>query len=112
MRRSAGLLLVWAVLLGVNTAVLVALGGDALPVGLLGGAAVGTAILAAVVALRARPAEERWSVTEASPAAALASVAVAGLVVGAELGLWLLLIAAGALVVAVGGLVRERRAQR
>ena len=111
--RSAGIvLLAWAVLLGVNTAVLVALGGDTLPVCLLGGAAAGTAVLAAVAAVRARPSRERWAVPEASPAAALAAIALAGLAVGAELGRWLLLISGGVLALAVGGLIRERRAQR
>jgi hypothetical protein len=110
-RGSAAVLLAWAVLLGINTGVLVALGGDVLPVALLGGAAVGTAVLAAVVAVRARRDDERWAVTSASPAAALAAIALAGLVLGAELGLWLLLISGGALLLAIGGLLRERRAQ-
>ena len=105
-------LLAWALLLAVNTAVLVALGGDALPVALLGGAAAATLVLAAIAALRRDDHGQRWAVTEASPAAALAAIAVAGLVVGSELGRWLLLISAGALALAVGGLVREQRARR
>jgi hypothetical protein len=105
-------LLAWAALLAVHTTVLVALGGDELPVGLLGGASAGTFVLAVIAFVRRREHAERWSVTEASPAAALAAMAVAGLVVGSELGRWLLLISAGALALAVGGLVREQRARR
>jgi hypothetical protein len=105
-------LLAWAALLAVHTTVLIAFGGDALPVALLGGASVGTFLLAVVAFVRRREHAQRWRVTEGSPAAALAAMAVAGLVVGSELGRWLLLISAGALALAVGGLVREQRARR
>jgi hypothetical protein len=50
-------------------------------------------------------------VPDLSPPAALAGVALAGLVVGSELGTWLLLIAGGLLVLALAGLVREGRAR-
>jgi hypothetical protein len=99
-------LLAWALLLAVHTMVLVALGGDTLEIALLGGAAAGVAVLALVVALRRRDEGPR-GVRDLSPPAALAAVAVAGLVVGSELGLWLLLISGGLLVLALGGLVRE-----
>jgi hypothetical protein len=99
-------LLAWALLLAVHTAVLVALGGDTLEVALLGGAAAGVAVLALVVALRRRDEAPR-AMPDLSPPAALAAVAVAGLVVGSELGMWLLLISGGLLVLALAGLVRE-----
>ena len=95
--------LIWAALLAVHTTVLLALGGDTLEVLLLAGAAAGSAVLAALMALR-RGAREA---PELSAPTALAAVAVAGLVVGAELGPWLLLISAGALLLALGGLARE-----
>jgi hypothetical protein len=98
--------LAWALLLAVHTTVLVALGGDTLEVALLGGAAAGVAVLALLAALRGR-AEGPRVVPDLSPPAALAAVAVAGLVVGSELGTWLVLIAGGLLVVALAGLVRE-----
>jgi hypothetical protein len=97
-------LLVWAGLLAVNTIVLLALGGDALEVLLLAGAAAGAAALAALMALRRRGRAE----SDHSPATVLAALAVAGLVIGAEFGPWLVLISAGALALALGGLVRER----
>jgi hypothetical protein len=103
-------LLAWALLLAVHTTVLVALGGDTLEVALLGGAAAGVAVLALVAAVR-RHAEVARAVPDLSPPAALAAVAVAGLVVGSELGMWLLLISGGLLVLALGGLVREGRAR-
>jgi hypothetical protein len=99
-------LLAWALLLAAHTTVLVALGGDALEIALLGGAAAGVAVLALVVALRRRDEGPR-AMRDLSPPAALAAVAVAGLVVGSELGMWLLLISGGLLVLALGGLVRE-----
>jgi hypothetical protein len=99
-------LLAWALLLAAHTTVLVALGGDTLEVALLGGAAAGVAVLALVVALRRRGEAPR-AMPDLSPPAALAAVAVAGLVVGSELGMWLLLISGGLLVLALAGLVRE-----
>jgi hypothetical protein len=101
--RPPLVLLAWALLLGVHTTVLVLLGGNGLEVGLLGGAAAGCAVLAAVVAVwRGR---ER-SVPELSLPTMLAAVAVAGLVLGGELGTWLILISGGLLVVAVVELAR------
>jgi hypothetical protein len=99
-------LLAWALLLAVHATVLVALGGDPLEVALLGGAAAGVAVLALVVALRRRDEAPR-AMPDLSPPAALAAVAVAGLVVGSELGMWLLLISGGLLLLALAGLVRE-----
>jgi len=103
-------LLAWALLLAVHTTVLVALGGNAIEVALLGGAAAGVAILALVAALRPRVGPSRV-LRDLSPPAALAAVAVAGLVVGSELGTWLVLISGGLLALALGGLVREGRAR-
>jgi hypothetical protein len=95
--------LVWAGLLAVNAIMLIALGGDALEVLLLAGAAAGAAVLAALMRLRGR----RRAAPELSPPTVLAAVAVAGLVVGAELGPWLVLVSAGALALALAGLLRE-----
>jgi hypothetical protein len=102
-------LLAWSLLLALNTGVLIALGGDELEVLLLGGAAAGAALLAGLVAVRRRRGPEVRAVPDLSPPAALAGMAVAGLVLGAELGTWLLLISTGLLVLALGGLVRELR---
>jgi hypothetical protein len=99
--------LAWAALLALNTVVLIALGGDALEVLLLAGASAGAAVLALLLAVR-RPAVEERDAPAVSPATVLAALAVAGLVIGAEFGPWLLLISAGALALALAGLVWER----
>jgi hypothetical protein len=104
--RAAVVPLAWAALLAVNTGVLIALGGDELPVLLLGGAAAGAAALAGVTALKGRAGR---GAPDLSPPAALAAIAAAGLVLGAEFGTWLLLVSAGLLALALGGLLRERR---
>jgi hypothetical protein len=101
--------LAWSLLLALHTGVLIALGGDGLEVLLLGGAAAGAALLAGVIAVRRRAARG-GAAPEVSPAAAMAAVAVAGLVLGAELGTWLVLISAGLLALALAGLARELRA--
>lgn len=111
MKGAPLVLLAWAVLLGINAAVLAAFGGDTLEVALLGGAAAGVALLAALVAVvRAPDPDAPRVIRDLSPAAALAAVAVSGLVLGAELGTWLVLISAGLLVLALAALVREARA--
>jgi hypothetical protein len=99
--------LAWAALLALNTVVLIALGGDALEVLLLAGASAGAAVLAMLLAARRRAVEER-DAPAVSPATILAALAVAGLVIGAEFGSWLLLISAGALALALAGLLTER----
>jgi hypothetical protein len=103
--------LAWSLLLALNTGVLIALGGDELEVLLLGGAAAAAALLAGVAAARGR-ARGGGSVPDLSPPAAMAGVAVAGLVLGAELGTWLVLISAGLLALGLGGLLRELRAAK
>jgi len=105
--RAPLIALAWAALLAVHTTVLIAFGGDELPVLLLGGAAAGAALLGLWLAWRGR--RPGRPVPELSRFAALAGVSVAALVIGAELGTWLLLIAAGALALAVFGLLHERR---
>jgi hypothetical protein len=52
------------------------------------------------------------AVADLSPATVWLALSVVLLAVGAELGLWLVLIAAGATAVGIGGVARELRAQR
>lgn len=49
---------------------------------------------------------------DSSPPVVLLAVAIVFAAVGAEVGLWLALVGAGLALLAVGGLIREARAQR
>jgi hypothetical protein len=85
------------------------------PPALFGGAAATMVVLGLYVGLArlgTRRAPEREAVADLSPATVWLAISVVLLVAGAELGLWLVLIAAGAAVVGVAGLVRELSAQR
>jgi hypothetical protein len=82
---------------------------------LFGGAAATMVVLGLYLRLArlgTRRAQQPEAVADLSPATVWLAVSVVLLVAGAELGLWLALIAAGAAVVGVGGLVRELAAQR
>jgi hypothetical protein len=101
-------LLAWSALLTFNATVLIAFDGGTLPVALLGGAAAATAVLAVVLAAL-RTAGARDAAPGLSAPTALAAIGAAGLVLGAELGTWLVLISAGLLAVALAGLAHEAR---
>jgi hypothetical protein len=75
-----------------------------------GGAAVLVGIALWWTGRRTGPA--RVAVVELSLPAALAGVAIVMGCLGAEYGLWLILIAAGLFLLAVGGVARELRAER
>lgn len=118
MRRAAIVLLAWALVLAVNTAVMAAVFNEnPTSVLLLGGSAAGTALVAAGLWLlggrvpdedpdAARP------VTDVSLASALVGIALALMLLGAQFGVWLVMIGAGLLVVALGGVLRELLAER
>jgi hypothetical protein len=108
-RGAPLVLLAWAALVAVHTAVLVAFGGGLLSIALLGGSAAGAALLGLLLAALRRRAGAPRPAPEPSGPAALAAVGLAGLVVGAELGLWLVLVSGGVLAIALAGLVREGR---
>jgi hypothetical protein len=95
-------LLLWAGLLAVWTVLQLAFSPEPITLILLGGAALGVAVLAAVArsSMRAAP--------DLSPATVLVAFGVAALLSGTELGPWCL--ALGALLVAAGlaGLAAER----
>jgi hypothetical protein len=87
----------WAALLALWTAVQLLFSPDAIMLALLGGAAVGVALLA-LIARRERP--PRREAADISPATVLTALGAATLVSGAELGTWC--IALGALITACG----------
>jgi hypothetical protein len=103
----------WAAFLAAWTALMLAFSDlDAISPLLLGGAALGALALALLVGRGV----ERPDAVRAVPDASMATVGVAfGLALllgGAEVGVWLLAIGALVLALGIGGLVRERRAQR
>jgi hypothetical protein len=109
MSRGSGAVALWALFLAALTAVLAGWTRDALQLALLGGAAALTLLVAALARRRRlEPALRR--VPEASYASLATAVGLALLLVGAVFGLWLLLPAAGLVALALGALVRERRA--
>lgn len=84
---------------------------------LQGGAAVLLLMLAGYLALRDRGAPDAGDRTarvipDSSMATAWVAVSIATMALGAELGFWLVLIAAGMLLIGIAGLVRESRASR
>jgi hypothetical protein len=120
MRFSAVPLAVYALLIGITSAVLWVWTPYTLPPALLSGGAVGFAVVAIVVALRGRRMDARGTRPEGEdrpvPDLSFATVGVAlgiiNVVVGLYLGLYLILIGAGILALGLGGLIREARAQR
>jgi hypothetical protein len=109
----------YAALLGITAAVLWVWSPYALPSALLTGGAVAIAVIALAVAVRDR-AEARAPAIEAAerpvPDYSVSILALAyalpTMLVGAYLGLYLVLIGGGVLLLGLGGLIREWRAER
>lgn len=111
--------LLWALLLATLGAVAVAVFpvSDPETPALFGGAALLLALLAGYIATRRHgppDAGDRTArvVPDSSVATVWVAISLALLALGTELGLWLVLIAAGMLLVGVGALLRESRASR
>jgi hypothetical protein len=113
---SAIPLAVYALLIGITSAVLWVWTPYTLPPALLSGGALLFAVLALVVALRGRRETPADEVERTVPDLSFATVGVAlgiiNIVVGLYLGLYLILIGAGILAFGLGGWIREARAQR
>jgi hypothetical protein len=116
MSRSWTTVVLWAVFLGVLTAVTAPFGAGVYTYGLLGGAALLTLAIGILVLgvngpgdATAPPASDRAGL---SYPAMMLGLGLAGAALGAEVGLWLVLIGAGLCVIAIAGLVREWRAGR
>jgi hypothetical protein len=109
----------YAALLAITAAVLWVWSPYALPSALLTGGAVAIAVIALAVAVRDR-AEARAPAIEAAerpvPDYSVSILALAyalpTMLVGAYLGLYLVLIGGGVLLLGLGGLIREWRAER
>lgn len=119
MRRAGGAVLVWALMLGVLAVVLwaVFVQTDYLSVLMPAFAVTGTALIAALAWWRAgRRTPRDVLVGEPSPdlsyASVLLAVAVSLVLLGLEVGTFLCFVGAGLGLFAIGGLVREWRAER
>lgn len=113
---SAIPLAVYALLIGITSAVLWVWTPYTLPPALLSGGALLFAVLALVVALRGRSETRADEAERTVPDLSFATVGVAlgiiNILVGLYLGLYLILIGAGILAFGLGGWIREARAQR
>jgi heme A synthase len=113
---SAIPLAVYALLIGIMSAVLWVWTPYTLAPALLSGGALLFAVLALVVALRERAEQREDEIERTVPDLSFATVGVAlgiiNIVVGLYLGLYLILIGAGILAFGLGGWIREARAQR
>ena len=113
---SAVPLAVYALLIGITSAVLWVWTPYTLPPALLSGGALLFAVLAVVVALRGRGETHADEAERTVPDLSFATVGVAlgiiNILVGLYLGLYLILIGAGILAFGLGGWIREARAQR
>ena len=118
MRTAAIVLLAWALLLAIHPPLMAAVFNEnPTSVLLLAGASAGTALVALFLWLgRRRSPEEdpdlERPVTDVSQASALVGVSLALMLLGAQFGVWLVMIGAGLLVFGLGGLVRELLAER
>jgi hypothetical protein len=116
-KRAALVLLLWAALLAALTAAMAIFDVHLVSFALLGGASAATLATAALLFAGRRrapdvdPDAER-AVTELSLASGWTGLGVALLALSARLGLWLALVAAAMVALGLGGIVRERRAER
>lgn len=116
MSRPAVVVLVWACLTGLLSAILWPWAPMPLAPALATGGALFMLAVAGFVALGARaragPGETVQSVPDLSLPTAGAAIALSALLVGLAAGLWLSAIGATALAFALGALARERSAER
>lgn len=114
-RPSAAPFALWATLLGTLAAVQAGFGGKLLPVLVQGGSAALIAAIALAIFLAPNIRRRRLSglrtVPELSMASALAAVSMAAMLSGLTIGNWLLIGGGLGLAAALGGLVREHRAE-
>jgi hypothetical protein len=118
-RRADLTLVAWGLMLAVLGAVAVTIFNvrDAHTPALFGGAVLLMLVIGAFLAARRSGAEDQGDLTarilpDSSVASAWVPLAIAAMMLGAELGAWLSFIGAGMLIAGLGGLLRESRASR
>ena len=118
MRRGWAVPVAWGTILAISTAAQLPYGPSAIELAMLGGAAAACLLTGLVLfALeRARrgpqPVQDTALLPDLSAATVLVAIGVAVLLVGAEVGQWMMLMGGGAIAIGIGGLVREFRAER
>jgi hypothetical protein len=120
MRRAAVVLVFWGCLLGVWTLLFLAFLHTTyhtrpIEPELLGSAAAATLVAGVVIwqlDVRRRRASGYETVTSDSIATVPLAVGLAMALIGANFGLWLILIGAGMAALGIGGIVREERSRR
>jgi hypothetical protein len=106
--RAAGWIALWGSFLLVLTLMMLPFREiDAISPALLGGAALGTLVLAAAAWRSGRAGDEHG--LDASPGTVGLALGVALLVGGSEVGPWMLALGAGLVALGIAGLVAERR---
>ena len=106
MTRGPIVLIAFAALMAVQAVLTFAFDADLITHLLLAGVATASLVVG-LAALAWRP--PRAPATDLSPSTAALALGIAMVVVGAEAGPWLILIGAGVVAAAIGGLVREWR---
>jgi hypothetical protein len=113
LRRAAVVTAAWGAWLTVLAVVLVVWSpGRYVQWPLLAGAGVATFAIAATAGRREAPSGPVWLVPRSSAATILLVVGVTAMLDGVFLGVWLVYIGGGLTALALGGIVRELRAQR
>jgi hypothetical protein len=104
----------WGLLLVALAAVEVIFGPNGLELAMLGGAGAATAAVGLLMLAgeRRAAASDTEALPEGSLPTVVASFGLAAVVLGWEVGPWMIGIGAGLLAVGLGGVVRELRAQR
>jgi hypothetical protein len=111
--RFGSVAVLWGIFLALLTALgLIAFDVDVETPALLGGAALRMLIAGAALVLGRPPLVAVEVAPEVSPPTAWLAISLALLAVSAVLGFWLTLIAAGMCGAGIGGIIRERRAER
>ncbi|HWH10963.1 MAG TPA: hypothetical protein VG165_07540 [Solirubrobacteraceae bacterium] len=115
-RPAAAPLAFWAILLGALAALQAGFGGKSLPVLVQAGAAGLIGLIALALAAGPRILRRRAGglrlIPDLSLATPLAAISLAAMLAGATVGTWLILGGFLGLLVGIGGVVREHRAQR
>ena len=112
LRAGAVVPLAWGALLAVQAAILFAFPSGLLVHLLNAGMVAAMLLLGVALLLRRAPREAMWALPDASVATVVVAAGMTAVVLGVELGTWLVLIGAGWTVLGLAGVVREVRAAR